>query len=121
MLAAAGAAADLLRPLAQGFPILEAEIAWAADHELALGLDDVLARRTRLVHELRDRGTSIAPRVAAILGERLDWDEGRRAAEVATFRANAAREFGLPAASPSETAGTVRVVDPTGVGGTEPA
>ena len=32
--------------------ILEAEVAWAADHELALGLDDVLARRIRLVHEL---------------------------------------------------------------------
>jgi glycerol-3-phosphate dehydrogenase len=119
--AAVGASSDLLRPVADGFPILEAEIAWAADHELALGLDDVLARRTRLVHELRDRGASIAPRVAAILGDRLDWDESRRATEVATFLANARREFGLPAPAAVEADDPVRVVDPTGVGGTEPA
>ena len=119
--AAEGAAVDLLRPIADGFPILEAEIAWAADHELALGLDDVLARRTRLVHELRDRGASIAPRVAEILADRLGWDESRRAAEVATFLAGAGREFGLPARSPVEADGGVLVVDPTGVGGTEPA
>ena len=34
----------------------------------------------RLVHELPDRGASIAPRVAAILGRALGWDERRRAA-----------------------------------------
>ena len=51
----------LLAPLAAGFPYLEAEVAWAAEHELALGLDDVLARRLRLAQELRDRGAAIAP------------------------------------------------------------
>ena len=44
-----------------GCPYLEAEIAWAADRELAQSLDDLLARRIRLVHTLPDRGASIAP------------------------------------------------------------
>ena len=74
---ALGAELDLLRPLVPGRLFLEAEVAWAARHELALSLDDVLARRTRLAQELPDRGAAIAPRVAAILavGSRL----GRRA------------------------------------------
>ena len=51
---------------------------WAARHELALSLDDVLARRTRLAQELPDRGAAIAPRVAQILAADLDWGEARR-------------------------------------------
>ncbi len=43
-------------------------------------LDDVLARRMRLAQELPDRGASIAPRVAAVLGAELGWDEARQAA-----------------------------------------
>ena len=35
---------DLLRPLAEDVPHLEAEVAWAVRDELALGLDDVLSR-----------------------------------------------------------------------------
>ena len=36
----------------------------------------------RIVQELPDRGAAIAPRVAAILGAELGWDEARQAAEV---------------------------------------
>ena len=49
-------------------------------------LDDVLARRMRLSQELPDRGASIAPRVAAILGGELGWDDGpSRSRERAKF------------------------------------
>jgi glycerol-3-phosphate dehydrogenase len=75
---------------------LEAEVAWAARHELALSLDDVLARRMRLVHQLRDRGAAIAPRVAAIMGAELGWDEGRQRREVETYLVEARREFSVP-------------------------
>ncbi len=75
---------------------LEAEVAWAARHELALSLDDVLARRTRLAQELPDRGESIAPRVAAIMAPELGWDEARRRAEVDAFLVEARREFSVP-------------------------
>ena len=63
------------RPLVDGFPYLEAEVAWAVEHELAQTLDDVLVRRIRLAPELRDRGASIAPRVAAIMAPLLGWDD----------------------------------------------
>jgi glycerol-3-phosphate dehydrogenase len=94
--AASGHAADLLRPLAEGFPVLEAEVAWAVDAELALSLDDVIARRLRLAMELRDRGAAIAGRVASIMGQRLGWDPARQAAEVQAYLGTARREYGVP-------------------------
>ena len=81
---------DLLRPLVPGRPFLEAEVTWAARHELALSLDDVLARRTRLAQELPDRGASIAPRVAELLGAELGWGETRQAREVEAYLETAA-------------------------------
>jgi glycerol-3-phosphate dehydrogenase len=75
---------------------LEVEIVWAARHESALNLDDVLARRMRLAQELPDRGASIAPRVASILGAELGWDDDRQAREVATYLESARREFSVP-------------------------
>jgi glycerol-3-phosphate dehydrogenase len=85
----------LLEPIAPGRPFLEAEIAWAARHELALSLDDVLSRRTRLAQEMADRGASIAGRAAAILGRELGWGEARQALEVETYLAGARREFSV--------------------------
>ena len=93
---ALGRERGLLGCLVDGEEHLEAEVTWAARHELALSIDDVLARRLRLVHQLPDRGASIAPRVAAILAAELGWDEARQASEVATFAASAAREFAVP-------------------------
>jgi glycerol-3-phosphate dehydrogenase len=94
-----GRALDLARPLLAGFPFLEAEVAWAVEHELAMTLDDVFARRIRLAPEVRDRGASIAPRVAGIMGAILGWDEARRAAEVASYLEGAHREFDVPPAA----------------------
>jgi glycerol-3-phosphate dehydrogenase len=91
-----GRANRLLGRLVDGEEHLEAEVAWAARHELALSIDDVLARRMRIVHELPDRAAAIAPRVAAILGAELGWDEPRQAAEVAAFLDGARREFAVP-------------------------
>lgn len=93
---ALGREQDLVRPLVDGEPFLEAEVAWAVEHELALSLDDLLARRMRLVHVLPDRGEAIADRVAAIAGRALGWDEARQAAEAKAFLEGARREFGVP-------------------------
>jgi len=96
-LLAYGAQHDLIRRLVDGAPFLEAEIAWAVERELALSLDDLLARRMRLVHTLPDRGAAIAPRVAQIAGHVLGWDADRQAREVAGYLDVARREFGIPA------------------------
>ena len=90
---------DLAAPLGHGVDHIQAEVAWAARKELALSLDDVLARRMRLAQELPDRGAAIAPRVAAVLGAELGWDERRQAAEVERYLETARREYGLPWAS----------------------
>jgi glycerol-3-phosphate dehydrogenase len=76
---------------------IEAEVVWAAREELALSLDDVLARRTRLATELSDHGAAIAPRVAELLGSELGWDEDRRRSEVSAYVDSARREYGVPA------------------------
>jgi glycerol-3-phosphate dehydrogenase len=93
---AMGRSADLMRPLVDGQRLIEAEIAWAVEAERAIDLDDLLARRTRLAPLLSDRGAAIAPRVAAIAGERLGWDGSRQRAEVERYLAGARHEFGVP-------------------------
>jgi glycerol-3-phosphate dehydrogenase len=92
---ALGAELDMLRPLVEGRFFLEAEVAWAVRNELALSIDDVLARRTRLAQELPDRGAAIAPRVAEILGGDLGWVVARQRLEVDAYLASARREFSV--------------------------
>jgi glycerol-3-phosphate dehydrogenase len=98
---ALGRERDLLRPLAAEGPHLEAEVAWAVRQELALGLDDVLARRLRLAMARRDRGAAVAARTAAIMAADLGWDAARQAAEVTAYLASAHREYDVPAPEPA--------------------
>jgi glycerol-3-phosphate dehydrogenase len=86
-------------PLIEGLPFLEAEVAWAVERELAMSLDDVLARRMRLAHERRDRGEAVAPRVAELMAACLGWDAAQQAREVATYLETAHREFDVPRAA----------------------
>ena len=92
---AVGAELDLLRPLVPGRTFLEAEVAWAVRHELALSLDDVLSRRLRLSAEMPDRGEAVAPRVATIMAGLLGWGPSRAALEVETYLACARREYAV--------------------------
>ena len=87
---------NLAAPLGERVDHLQAEVAWAARHELALSLDDVLARRMRLAQELPDRGASIAPGVAAVMGAELGWDKRRQNTEVKRYLESARREYGVP-------------------------
>ncbi len=56
---------------------LAAEIAYAASHEGARHLDDVLARRTRISIETDDRGVSAARPAALLMAEVFGWDQAR--------------------------------------------
>jgi glycerol-3-phosphate dehydrogenase len=71
---------------------LRAEVTYAASHEGALHLDDVLTRRTRISIETFDRGLTAAPAVAAMMGEVLGWDEGTRARELHHYEARVRAE-----------------------------
>ncbi len=93
---------NLAAPLGERIDHLQAEVAWAARRELALSIDDVLARRMRLAQELPDRGASVAPRVATVLGAELGWDKRRQATEVRRYLDTARREYGLPWATTTD-------------------
>jgi glycerol-3-phosphate dehydrogenase len=76
---------SLARPLLDGYPYLRAEVAYAVTHECALHVEDVLARRVRLLIESPDAGVSAAPEVGAIMGGLLGWSRRRRAIEVRKY------------------------------------
>ncbi|WP_300344652.1 glycerol-3-phosphate dehydrogenase/oxidase [Nesterenkonia sp.] len=72
---------DLGRPLQHAPGYLRAEIVYAVTAEGAVHLDDVMARRTRLVHERADRGLAAVEEILELMGGALDWDRQRRRAE----------------------------------------
>src|SRR5690606_32276501 len=77
---------ELVEPVPGADDYILAEIVYAASHEGALHLDDVLARRTRISIEAWDRGVSAAPVAAELMGEVLGWDAERREREVSAYR-----------------------------------
>ena len=87
---------SLGQPIAAGLPYMRAEAVYAARYEMATTLDDVLARRTRALLLGRDAAAAAAADVAAVVGDELGWDEGRRRREAAAFRATAERERSTP-------------------------
>jgi glycerol-3-phosphate dehydrogenase len=95
-IAALGGELDLLRPLVPGRPFLEAEVAWAVRHELALSVDDVLSRRLRLSPELGAHREAVASRVAGIMSRELGWTPIDCERERDAYLVSAAREYGVP-------------------------
>ncbi len=71
---------------------LRAEIAFGITHEGALHVEDLLARRTRLVYEHRDRGLAVVDEVAHLAAELLGWDDERTTSEIASYRARCEAE-----------------------------
>ncbi|MFB6982144.1 glycerol-3-phosphate dehydrogenase/oxidase [Streptomyces scopuliridis] len=81
-------------PLAAADDYLRAEVVYAASHEGARHLDDVLTRRTRISIETFDRGTRSARECAELMAPVLGWDKDRIKREVAHYekRVEAERE-----------------------------
>jgi glycerol-3-phosphate dehydrogenase len=76
---------DLGEPLEGAEDHLRAEVVYAASHEGALHLTDVLTRRTRISIEAWDRGVTAAPVAAALVAPVLGWDEERTREEVEIY------------------------------------
>jgi glycerol-3-phosphate dehydrogenase len=94
---------SLARPLADGYPYLRAEVAYAVTHEGALHVQDVLARRVRLLIESPDAGAPAAAEVAAIMGKLLGWSRRQRTEEArryVDFAAVTSQAIRPPAGSP---------------------
>jgi glycerol-3-phosphate dehydrogenase len=71
---------------------LRVEAVYAASHEGALHLDDLLTRRTRISIETFDRGIAAARDVAPLMGEVHGWDEDTIAREIEHYEARVAAE-----------------------------
>ena len=106
----------LAEPLVAGQPYLRAEAVYAARHEMATTLDDVLVRRTRA--HLFDRSATLAAAadVAHLLASELGWNAAETErqltmyrslchAEQAAARASAAPDRVAPVAVAPDTAG----------------
>lgn len=89
-----------------------AEVVYAASHEGALHLEDVLARRTRISIESWDRGVSAAPVAAALMAGVLGWDEERTQHEVAVYLKRVAAERASQEQPDDESADRIRLEAP---------
>lgn len=86
--------ASLGEPLAHAEDYLRAEVVYAASHEGARHLDDVLTRRTRISIETFDRGTRSAREAAELMAPVLGWDKEHTEKEIEHYekRVEAERE-----------------------------
>jgi glycerol-3-phosphate dehydrogenase len=77
---------ELAAPLHAGLPYTGAEVLWAARHEMARTVEDVLARRTRML--LLDARASVeaAPLAARLLAAELGRDEAWQRDQLEAFR-----------------------------------
>ncbi|WP_197321306.1 glycerol-3-phosphate dehydrogenase [Saccharomonospora sp. NB11] len=92
VLAEAEGKPELLKPLDAAPDYLKVEVTYAASHEGALHLEDVLARRTRISIEYPHRGVDCAEQVAELVGEVLGWSAETKAREVEVYRARVEAE-----------------------------
>lgn len=68
-------------------PCIWAEVPFAARHERATDLEDVLRRRLPVFRLALDQGLSVAPRAAVLMGAELGWSARRCDEAVARYRA----------------------------------
>jgi len=103
---------ELGNPLPGADDYIEAEVVYAATHEGALHLDDVLARRTRISIEAWDRGVSAAPVAARLMGGALGWSGEQEEREVSTYLKRVAAERASQDQPDDESADRVRLEAP---------
>ena len=77
---------SLGQPLVDGLQYLRAEAVYAARHEMATSLEDVLVRRTRAHLFDRPAAVAAAPAVADLLATELGWDAAETARQVDAYR-----------------------------------
>lgn len=103
---------SLAEPLPGADDYIRAEVVYAASHESALHLEDVLARRTRISIEAWDRGESAAPVAAKLMADVLGWSDDEAEAEVANYLKRVAAERASQLEPDDESADRVRLEAP---------
>ncbi len=97
----------LAAPLPGG-TYIAAEVVYAARHEGALHLDDLLARRLRISIEDAQRGNLAASSAASLMATELGWSDQRRSSEVRHWYERVEAERAANAAPDDSTADSIR-------------
>jgi len=85
----------LCEPMHPALPYVNAEVIWAARHEMARTVEDILARRTRALFLNARAALAMAPTVADLMASELGWDEVTRTKHLAAF-CDVASNYVLP-------------------------
>ncbi|MDX1657220.1 MAG: glycerol-3-phosphate dehydrogenase [Nitriliruptorales bacterium] len=103
---------SLTAPIPGADDYLMVEARYAATHEGALHLDDILTRRTRTSIEAWDRGVSAAQPIAETVADVLGWDEEDIRREVEHYLARVFAEVDSQRQPDDHTADAARVGAP---------
>ncbi|WP_438672351.1 glycerol-3-phosphate dehydrogenase/oxidase [Solihabitans fulvus] len=103
---------DLLHPVPGAPDYLQVEAVYAASHEGALHLEDVLTRRTRISIEYPHRGVECAEPVARLLAGVHGWDEEQVAREVKVYTSRVEAERASQTKPDDQAADAVRAAAP---------
>jgi len=112
VLALIAADPGLGKPLAGADDYLRAEIVYAASHEGARHLDDVLARRTHASIETWDRGLSAAQEAVSLMAGPMKWKSRQIARELENYRVRVAAERASQEADTDQDADAIRLGAP---------
>jgi glycerol-3-phosphate dehydrogenase len=88
--------AKLGEALHPALPYVKAEVVWAARHEMARTVEDILARRTRSLFLNARAALAMAPVVADLMAAELAWNESHKTEQLSQFNL-VARNYLLPA------------------------
>ncbi|MET8762179.1 glycerol-3-phosphate dehydrogenase/oxidase [Lentzea sp. NPDC004782] len=103
---------ELLKPIPASPDYLQVEAVYAASHEGALHLEDVLTRRTRISIEYAHRGVESAEAVARLIAPVLGWDDDAIKREVEIYNARVDAERASQTKPDDQAADAVRAAAP---------
>jgi glycerol-3-phosphate dehydrogenase len=103
---------DLGKPIDGADDYLLAEVAYAASHEGALHVEDVLTRRTRISIETFDRGVAAAEPTVAVMRQVLGWSDEQVQRELENYVLRVEAERASQEQPDDETADATRLGAP---------
>ncbi|MGH3097990.1 MAG: glycerol-3-phosphate dehydrogenase/oxidase [Streptosporangiales bacterium] len=103
---------ELGEPIDGADSYLKVEAVYAASHEGALHVEDILTRRTRVSIETWDRGVEAAGCVARLVAPILGWDADEEGREVENYRLRVEAERASQEQTNDRAADAVRIGGP---------
>ncbi|HEX4792024.1 MAG TPA: glycerol-3-phosphate dehydrogenase/oxidase [Actinospica sp.] len=103
---------ELAAPLGGAGDYLRVEAVYAASHEGALHLEDILTRRTRISVEERDRGLAAARDAAQLVAPVLGWDAAKTKVEIERYEERVVAELAANQKADDTLAAEARLAAP---------